>query len=73
LFSYFPSAGTPIRRVLNFAAGESGFVDSLASALDARDRYTAGHSERVSATACAVAQAMASSGEEVEQHWQDRD
>jgi HD-GYP domain-containing protein (c-di-GMP phosphodiesterase class II) len=33
-------------------------VESLASALDARDRYTAGHSRRVSGHACAIAQAM---------------
>jgi HD-GYP domain-containing protein (c-di-GMP phosphodiesterase class II) len=34
------------------------FVGSLASALDARDRYTAGHSHRVSELSCAIAQAM---------------
>jgi len=34
------------------------FVESLASALDARDRYTAGHSQRVSYGACAIAEAM---------------
>jgi HD-GYP domain-containing protein (c-di-GMP phosphodiesterase class II) len=34
------------------------FVGSLASALDARDPYTAGHSWRVSEYACAIARAM---------------
>ena len=34
------------------------FVSSLASALDARDPYTAGHSIRVSEYSCAIARAM---------------
>ncbi len=34
------------------------FVGSLASVLDARDRYTAGHSRRVSELSCAVARSM---------------
>jgi putative nucleotidyltransferase with HDIG domain len=34
------------------------FVGSLAHALDARDRYTAGHSQRVSQLATAIARAM---------------
>jgi HD-GYP domain-containing protein (c-di-GMP phosphodiesterase class II) len=34
------------------------FVGSLANALDARDRYTAGHSGRVSELACATAMAL---------------
>jgi putative nucleotidyltransferase with HDIG domain len=34
------------------------FIESLASALDARDPYTAGHSRRVSQYACSLAQAI---------------
>lgn len=34
------------------------FVGSLASALDARDRYTAGHSRRVSERSCAIGEAL---------------
>ncbi len=42
------------------------FVSSLASALDARDPYTAGHSLRVSEYACAIARAMDVPKEELE-------
>ena len=42
------------------------FVESLASSLDARDDYTAGHSRRVSEYACAIAQAMNLPGEEID-------
>jgi putative nucleotidyltransferase with HDIG domain len=42
------------------------FVGSLANALDARDRYTAGHSKRVSDLSCAMAAAMHLSPEDVE-------
>ena len=42
------------------------FVSSLASALDARDPYTAGHSLRVSGYACAIARAMGVPAEELE-------
>jgi HD-GYP domain-containing protein (c-di-GMP phosphodiesterase class II) len=42
------------------------FVGSLASALDARDRYTAGHSGRVSEIACAIAEAMKVTPEELD-------
>jgi HD-GYP domain-containing protein (c-di-GMP phosphodiesterase class II) len=43
------------------------FVGSLASALDARDRYTAGHSRRVSEYSCAIGQAMEVSDQELDQ------
>jgi HD-GYP domain-containing protein (c-di-GMP phosphodiesterase class II) len=42
------------------------FVYSLARALDARDRYTAGHSERVSNLSCALATALGENEESVE-------
>ena len=42
------------------------FIESLASALDARDPYTAGHSRRVSQYACAAAQAMGLSPAEIQ-------
>lgn len=43
------------------------FVGSLASALDARDPYTAGHSRRVSTLACATAVALGVDAPEVDQ------
>jgi HD-GYP domain-containing protein (c-di-GMP phosphodiesterase class II) len=42
------------------------FVGSLANALDARDRYTSGHSHRVSQFSCATAAAMGLSPDVVE-------
>jgi putative nucleotidyltransferase with HDIG domain len=42
------------------------FVGSLANALDARDRYTAGHSWRVSQLSCALAAALGLDPDEVE-------
>jgi HD-GYP domain-containing protein (c-di-GMP phosphodiesterase class II) len=42
------------------------FVGSLANALDARDRYTAGHSRRVSQYSCATAAAMGLEREHIE-------
>jgi HD-GYP domain-containing protein (c-di-GMP phosphodiesterase class II) len=42
------------------------FVGSLANALDARDRYTAGHSTRVSQYSCATAAAMGLGREEID-------
>jgi HD-GYP domain-containing protein (c-di-GMP phosphodiesterase class II) len=43
------------------------FVGSLASALDARDRYTAGHSHRVSDLACATAAMLGVTAGELDQ------
>ncbi len=43
------------------------FIESLASALDARDPYTAGHSRRVSQYACATAQAMGLAPTEIQE------
>src|SRR5256885_1960634 len=43
------------------------FVGSLASALDARDRYTAGHSRRVSEFSCAIAHAVNATSEELDE------
>jgi HD-GYP domain-containing protein (c-di-GMP phosphodiesterase class II) len=42
------------------------FIGSLASTLDARDNYTAGHSRRVSEYSCMIAEAMNIAGEELE-------
>lgn len=42
------------------------FVGALASALDARDRYTAGHSGRVSELACAIARAVGLTGPDLD-------
>lgn len=50
----------------NLEAAYFEFVGSLASALDARDRYTAGHSHRVSDLACATASAMKLAPDDVE-------
>src|ERR1035438_4184642 len=43
------------------------FVGSLANALDARDRYTAGHSHRVSDLSCATAAALGVTGDDLEE------
>ena len=50
----------------NLQAAYLEFVGSLANALDARDRYTSGHSRRVSELACATAAAMQLGPEDVE-------
>jgi HD-GYP domain-containing protein (c-di-GMP phosphodiesterase class II) len=43
------------------------FVGSLASALDARDPYTAGHSSRVSEFSCAIARAIRLTDQELDE------
>ncbi|HEY2471467.1 MAG TPA: HD domain-containing phosphohydrolase [Terracidiphilus sp.] len=50
----------------NLQAAYLQFVGSLASALDARDPYTAGHSHRVSQLSCAIATALALSPLDIE-------
>src|SRR5439155_18999312 len=44
----------------------TGAIRALATALDARDPYTAGHSERVSALSVAIARALSLSEADVE-------
>lgn len=50
----------------NLQAAYLQFVGSLASALDARDPYTAGHSQRVSQLSCAIASALDLPASEIE-------
>jgi HD-GYP domain-containing protein (c-di-GMP phosphodiesterase class II) len=60
LTSSFNQAAGAIREAReNLQLAYVEFVGSLASALDARDPYTAGHSRRVSELACRTATAMA--------------
>jgi HD-GYP domain-containing protein (c-di-GMP phosphodiesterase class II) len=42
------------------------FVETMAEALDARDKYTAGHSDRVSINSTVIAEAMGLAAEEIE-------
>ena len=50
----------------NLAAAYLEFVGSLASALDARDGYTSGHTRRVSFLSCAVASALHLDSKDIE-------
>jgi len=50
----------------NLEAAYLQFVGSLASALDARDPYTAGHSHRVSQLSCAIAGSLQLTTSEIE-------
>lgn len=63
-FNHAASAVREGREKLQSAYVE--FVGSLASALDARDRYTSGHSHRVSELSCATAQALGVTPAELE-------
>jgi HD-GYP domain-containing protein (c-di-GMP phosphodiesterase class II) len=66
LTSSFNRAAAAIREARHSLQGAYlEFVGSLASALDARDGYTAGHSGRVSEVACAIATAMGIAGDEL--------
>ena len=59
LIRSFNGAASSIREARNnLHSAYVEFVGSLANALDARDRYTAGHSERVSHIAASIARAM---------------
>jgi HD-GYP domain-containing protein (c-di-GMP phosphodiesterase class II) len=64
--SYNRAAGSVRNAQKKLQGAYVEFVGSLANALDARDRYTAGHSFRVSQTSCATAAAMGLSPEHVE-------
>ena len=63
-FNYAAKAVRESRQRLTLAYVQ--FVESLAQALDARDRYTAGHSQRVSEYSCAIAKALQIPEQEVE-------
>jgi putative nucleotidyltransferase with HDIG domain len=67
LISTFNRAASAIREGRHgLQAACFEFVGSLAHALDARDRYTAGHSQRVSGIATSISQALGLSAEEQE-------
>ena len=64
--SYNRAAGSVRNAQENLQAAYVEFVRSLANALDARDRYTSGHSCRVSQLSSATAAAMGLDSEHVE-------
>lgn len=67
LASIYNRAAVSIRAAAeNLGTAYLEFVGSLANALDARDKYTAGHSSRVSQLSCATAGALGMSRDEVE-------
>jgi HD-GYP domain-containing protein (c-di-GMP phosphodiesterase class II) len=63
--SFNRAAGSIREGRQNLQSAYLEFVGALASALDARDRYTAGHSGRVSELSCATAMALGVAGDEV--------
>ncbi len=64
----FNAAGRAIRDARdNLHGAYVEFIGSLAHALDARDRYTAGHSRRVSDYSCAIARALGLADDTVEE------
>jgi len=65
--SFNQAAGAIQEARSNLQRAYVGFVGTLASALDARDRYTAGHSRRVSDLSCAIALALGITGERLEE------
>ena len=65
--SFNQAAGAIQEARANLQWAYVGFVGTLASALDARDRYTAGHSRRVSDLSCAVALSLGITGERLEE------
>jgi putative nucleotidyltransferase with HDIG domain len=67
LIQSFNSAAISVRESReNLTMAYVEFVQSLASALDARDPYTAGHSHRVSEMALAIARSMGLPAEDAE-------
>jgi HD-GYP domain-containing protein (c-di-GMP phosphodiesterase class II) len=67
LTSSFNQAAGAIRDARqNLQGAYVQFVGSLANALDARDRYTAGHSHRVSELSCATAMALGVTSDNLE-------
>lgn len=64
--TYNMAAGSVRNAQENLQSAYVEFVYSLANALDARDKYTAGHSKRVSEISCAIAAAMGQSEADIE-------
>ncbi|HEY4358896.1 MAG TPA: HD-GYP domain-containing protein [Acidobacteriaceae bacterium] len=64
--TYNMAAGSVRNAQENLQSAYVEFVYSLANALDARDKYTAGHSKRVSEISCALASAMGQSASDIE-------